>query len=83
MVKVISTVRENRTLGASSKIKSLKKMKKSYRGTFEFRSDGVDYFCKWNDNLIVNIGSNFLFYLPIETVKRRVKSEPDALITQS
>ena len=81
-VKAIGTVREGRTLRASSKMKSLKEMKNSDRGTFDFGSDGVDYFCKWNDNSIVNIGSNFLSHLPIETVKRRVKSEPDARITQ-
>ena len=40
------------------------------------------YFCKWNDNSVVNIGSNVLSHLPIETVKRSVKSEPDAHITQ-
>ena len=28
-------------------------------------------------------GSNFLSHLPIETVKRRVKREPDARINQS
>ena len=44
--------------------------------------DGVVDFCKWNENSIVNIGSNFLSHLPIETVIRRVKSEPDARITQ-
>ena len=81
-VKAIGTVTENRTLGASSKMKSLKEMKKSDRGTFDFRSDGVVYFCNWNDNSIVNIGSNFLSHLPIEKMKRLVKSEPDARITQ-
>ena len=45
-VKPIDTVKENRTLGASSKMKSLKEMEKSDRGTFNFRSDGVVYFCK-------------------------------------
>ena len=79
--KVIGTVRENRTLGASNKMKSLKEMKKSDRGTLYFRSDDVVYFCKWNANSIVNIGSNFLSHLPIETVKRRVKREPDVRIT--
>ena len=81
-VKAVGTVRENRTLGASSKIKSLKEMKTSDRGTFDFRSGGVVYFCKWNDNSIVNIGCNFLSHITIETVTRRVKSEPDARITQ-
>ena len=63
-------------------MKSSKEMKKSDRGTFNFRSDGVIYFGKWNENLIVNISSNFLSHLPIETVIRRVKSEPNARITQ-
>ena len=58
-------------------------MKKSDRRTFDFYSDEVVYFCKWNGNSIVNIDSNFLSNLPIEIVKRRVKSEPDARITQS
>ena len=73
-VTAIDMVRENITLGASSK------MKKS--GTFDFRSDGVVHFCEWNDNSIFNIGSNFLSHLPIETVKCPVKSEPDACITK-
>ena len=81
-VKAIGITRENRTLGASSKMKSLKEMKKSDRETFSFRSDGVVYFCKWNDNSIVNIGTKFLPHLSIENVKRRVKNEPDARITQ-
>ena len=81
-VKAVGTVRENRTLGASSKIKSLKEMKTSHRGTFDFRSGGVVYFWKWNDNSIVNIGCNFLSHITIETVTRRVKSEPDARTTQ-
>ena len=63
-------------------MKSLKEMKISDRGTSDFRSDCVVYFCKWSDNLIVNIGSNFLFHSTIETVKRRVKSEPDTRTTQ-
>ena len=50
-VEAIGTVR---TLGASSKMKSFKEMKKSDRGTFDFRSDGIVYFCKWNDHSIVN-----------------------------
>ena len=60
-VKANDTVRENIILRASSK------MKKS--GTFDFRSDGVVHFCKWNDNSIFNIGSNFLSHLPIKTMK--------------
>ena len=64
-------------------MKSLKEIKKSDRETFDFRSDGVVCFCKCNDISTVNIGSTFLCHLPIETVKRCVKSESDARITQS
>ena len=62
-IKAIGTVRENRTLGASGKMKSIKEMKKSERGTFDFCSDGIVYFCKWNDNSIVNIASNFSLHI--------------------
>ena len=34
--KAIGTVRENRTLGASGKMTSIKEMKKGERGTFDF-----------------------------------------------
>ena len=68
--KAIGTVRENRTLGASGKMKSIKEMKKSKRGTFDFCSVGIVYFCKWNDNSIVSIASNFTSHIPTETVKR-------------
>ena len=80
--KAIGTVRENRTLGASGKMKSIKEIKKSERGTFDFCSDGIVYFCKWNDNSIVNIASNFTSHIPTETVKRRVKKKADARVTQ-
>ena len=73
---------ENRTLGASGKMKSIKEMKKSERGTFDFCSDGIVYFCKWNDNSIVNIASNFASHIPTETVKRQVKKNADARVTQ-
>ena len=63
-------------------MKSIKEMKKSERGTFDFCSDGIVYFCKWNDNSVVNIASNFTSHIPTETVKRRVKKKADARVTQ-
>ena len=62
-------------------MKSIKEMKKNERGTFEFCSDGIVYFCKWNDNSVVNITSNFTSHIPTETVKRRVKKKADARVT--
>ena len=81
-IKTIGTVRENRTLGASGKMKSIKEMKKCERGTFNFCSDEIVYFCKWNDNSIFNIASNFTSHIPTETVKRRMKKKTDARVTQ-
>ena len=45
-------------------------------------SDGILYFCKWNDNSIANIASNFTSHIPTKTVKLRVKKKADALVTQ-
>ena len=78
----IGTVRENRALGASGKMKSIKEIKKSERGTFDFCSGRIAYFCKWNDNFIVNIATNFTSHIPTETVKCRVKKKADARVTQ-
>lgn len=58
-VKVTGTVRENITFGACNKMKPLKEMKKSDKGTFNFQVDGIVYFFKWNDDLIINVGRNF------------------------
>ena len=75
-------VKKNRTLGATKKMKTLKEMKKSNRGSFGFCSDGKIYFCKWNDNSVANIGSNYVSHLPVQTVKRRVKKDSNVSITQ-
>ena len=63
-------------------MKSIKEMEKSERGTSDFCSDGIVYFCKWNDNFIVNIVSNFASHIPTEIVKRRVKKKAGARVTQ-
>ena len=60
----------------------IREMKKSERGTFDFCSDGIVYFCKWNDNSIANIASNFTSNILTETVKCRVKMTADARVTQ-
>ena len=63
-------------------MKLIKEIKKSERGTFSFCSDGIVYVCKWHDNPIVNIASNFTTQIPTETVKRRVKKKAEARLNQ-
>ena len=80
-LKASGAVRGNRTLGATKKMKTLKERKKSDRGLLDFHSDGKVYFCRWNNNSVVNIRSNYDSQLPVETVKRRVKRDSNVTIT--
>ena len=57
-------------------------LKKLDRGIFDFRCDGNVYFCKWNDNAIVSIGSHFTSHIPVSHTKRRVKKDKDCYVTQ-
>ena len=81
-MKAIGTVRENRTKGACKAMISNKEMKKAARGSYDYRCDGRVYVCKWNDNNIVNIASNFCSHEPVQKVKRRVKRAADLNVTQ-
>ena len=40
------------------------------------------YICKWNDNSVVSVASNWLGHLPLHQVRRRVKNVPDTQVTQ-
>ena len=64
------TVWDNGTDGASSLIMSSKNTKKKSRGTYEYRCNGNLYVCKWNDNSVVNITSNFLTHEPVFKAKQ-------------
>ena len=66
----------------TKKMKTFKEMKKSDRGSFEFCSVNKVYFCRWNNNYLVNIGSNCSSHLPVETVKHRVKRDSNVSINQ-
>ena len=79
-VKAIGDVRENRKQGASKVLMDTKSLKKSDRGTFDFCCDGNVYFCKWNDNAIVSIGSNFTSHILVSYTKRRVKKDKDCSV---
>ena len=63
-------------------MKTLKEIKKSDRGSFDFRSDGKVYFCRWNNNSVINIVRTYAFHLPVEIGKRRVKRDSNVSITQ-
>ena len=78
-MKATGTMRENRTGGANRDLTSNKVMKKSTRGTFDFRWDGTVFMCKRNDNLvnsIITVASNCQTHSPVHEVRRRVKGQP-------
>ena len=79
-IKFIGTVRENRSAGACKAMTSSKELSRSNRGSFDYRSDGEVFFCKWNDNSIANIANNFATNQPRQKVLRRVKRNPNTSV---
>ena len=77
-VKTTGTIRENRTNGTGSS----KQLKKTERGTYDFRCDGNVYICKWNDNAVVSVATNYLSHLPLHQVRRRVKKQSNVKVPQ-
>lgn len=63
---------------------STKDIKKKDRGSFDFVHvcDGTVFAVKWNDNSIVNVVSNFLTHLPLQSASRRIKSQSQTLVQQ-
>ena len=59
-----------------------KKMKKTERGSFDFRSDGNTEIVRWNDNSIVTIESNAYGVQPIGSAKKRIKGKEEQKIQQ-
>ena len=53
-IRAVGTVRENRINHATQNMKTNKELKRSERGSFDYRSDGLVYVGKWNDNSIVH-----------------------------
>lgn len=58
--KATGTMRQNRTGGAAKLMSTDKEMKKSGRGSFDYRTDGHIFVTKWHDNSSVVVGSNHL-----------------------
>ncbi|KAJ4446437.1 hypothetical protein ANN_13133 [Periplaneta americana] len=66
--KAIGTVREGRT--GRCPLVPAKEMKKKKRGEFDFWCDGDIYMCRWNDNSVVTLASNYQTHLLLGTTKR-------------
>lgn len=74
-INATGTLRENRSLKCPLSSSSI--MKKAKRGEFEYRLDkdtGI-VICRWNDNSVVTIASNFATVFPINNVKRYSQKE--------
>lgn len=72
-LRATGTVREGRT--GKCPVIPIKEMKKKERGEFDFRCDGDVYICRWNDNSVVTLGSNYSTHEPIGTTKRFSRSD--------
>ena len=81
-MRSIGTARENRTAGAHKVLTASKVLKKQPRGTYDYRTNGRVYFCKWNDNSVVCAGSNFATHEPVVNVTRRVKNVSNTVVSQ-
>jgi len=62
------TFRNCRTSGAVAVPQTTKALRKKPRGSFDYCSDGLVYMCKWHDNAVVGIASNFLTHEPVHTM---------------
>ena len=81
-VRATCTIQENRTGGAAKLMTSTKKMKKTERGTFEYRCDGDVFVCKWNDNSTVHVASNHRTHQPVRDAKCRSKGAQTITVKQ-
>ena len=81
-IRATGTGRENRTGGAGRLMTDVKTMKKSDRGSFDYRSDGDVHVVIWNDNSIVNVASNHETHEPLHEVGRRVKGASNVKVKQ-
>lgn len=80
-VKGTGTIRENR-LSKNCPIVSSNEMKKQPRGNFDYAStvDNEIIVCKWHDNSIVNIASNYAMVFPTIQVKRFSKKDKKVIL---
>ena len=80
-VKAIGIVRENHTQGASKVLmNTIARKKQTEKHLISVVI--VVYSCKWKDNAIVLIGTNFTSHIMVSHTKQRVKKDQDCSITQ-
>lgn len=61
---------------------STKEMKKQGRGSYDYRCNGDVFICKWHDNSIVNIASNYFTHEPVRKAMWRVRGQGKIEVTQ-
>ena len=81
-IRATGTVRENRTGGAGKLMTDVKTMKKSGRGSFDYRSDGDVHVVRWNDNSVVNVASKHETHEHLHKVGRKVKGASNVKVKQ-
>lgn len=74
--KATGTIRENR-LGKECPVSHSSMLKKKSRGTFEYvtSEDNSIMLCKWHDNNVVTVASNYNKVYPLNEVKRFSQKE--------
>lgn len=78
--RATGTIRQNRMRGCP--LKTDVTMKKTERGSYDYRSDGDIEIVRWNDNSVVTLCSNAIGLEPIRQVKRRVKDKGSVNVPQ-
>jgi hypothetical protein len=67
-IKAIGTIREHWI--QKCPLMPSKEMKKLERGSFDYQSDGSVFLCRWIDNYVLTVSSNYCTHLPIQSAKR-------------
>lgn len=75
--RATGTIRVNCMKGCV--MKGVEGMRKSERGTYDYRSDGDVEMVRWNDNSIVTFCSNACGVYPVRPVKRLMKSKSEMI----
>ena len=78
--RATGTVRADRI--AKCPLNDFNTMKKSARGTYDYRSDGDVVVVRWNDNAVVTICSNAIGCEPLGDAKRWIKQKGKTTVKQ-
>ena len=70
-IRACGTVRDNRT--SKCPLMTNKIIQKKKRGFYDYRSDGIVLYLKWNDNNAVSFANNYYGIVSVHNAERRVK----------